>query len=87
MLDIPTELEIDANTIICYKAIEAFEKRLLLAGRNKMALGFSTSYTLQKCKGGGIMSDYEMLSLVCVIISLVLIAIDLGRNIGNPNKK
>ncbi len=87
MLDIPTELEIDASTIICYNAIEAFEKRLLLAGRNKMALGFSTSYTLQKCKGGGIMSDYEMLSLVCVIISLVLIAIDLGRNIGNSNKK
>ena len=52
-----------------------------------MALGFSTSYTLQKCKGGGIMSDYEMLSLVCVIISLVLIAIDLGRNNGNSNKK
>ena len=62
-------------------------KRLHSAGRNKMALGFSTSYTLQKCKGGGIMSDYEMLSLVCVIISLVLIAIDLGRNIGNSNKK
>ena len=83
----PSELEIDANTIICYNSIEAFEKRLLLAGRNKMALGFSTSYTLQKCKGGGVMSDYEMLSLVCVIISLVLIAIDLGRNIGNSNKK
>ncbi len=33
------------------------------------------------------MSDYEMLSLVCVIISLVLIAIDLGCNIGNSNKK
>ena len=33
------------------------------------------------------MSDYEILSLVCVIISLVLIAIDLGRSIGNPNKK
>jgi hypothetical protein len=62
-------------------------KNASLAGRNKMALGFSTSYTLQKCKGGGVMSDYEMLSLVCVIISLVLIAIDLGRNIGNSNKK
>ena len=33
------------------------------------------------------MSDYEMLSLVCVIISLVLIAIDLGRNIGNEQVK
>ena len=52
-----------------------------------MALGFSTSYTLQKCKGGGIMSDYEMLSLVCVIISLVLIAIELGCKIGSKIRR
>ena len=33
------------------------------------------------------MSDFEMLSLCCMIVSLVLVAIELGRNIGNQNKK
>ena len=38
-------------------------------------------------KGGDVMSDFEMLSLFCMIVSLVLVAIELGRNIGNQNKK
>ncbi len=33
------------------------------------------------------MSDFEMLSLFYMILSLVLVAIELGRNIGNQNKK
>ncbi len=33
------------------------------------------------------MSDFEMLSLFCMILSLVLVAIELGCNIGNQNKK
>ena len=33
------------------------------------------------------MSDFEMLSLFCMILSLVLVAIELCRNIGNQNKK
>lgn len=33
------------------------------------------------------MSDYEILSLVCVIISLVLIAIDLGCKIGSKIRR
>nr|DAF50102.1 MAG TPA: hypothetical protein [Siphoviridae sp. ctzyE57] len=35
----------------------------------------------------GAMSDFETLRLVCVIISLVLIAIELGCKIGNSNKR
>ena len=33
------------------------------------------------------MSDFEMISSFCMILSLVLVAIELGRNIGNQNKK
>lgn len=33
------------------------------------------------------MSDYELLSTVYMVISLVLVAIELGRNLGNQNKK
>ena len=33
------------------------------------------------------MSDFEMISLFYMILSLVLVAIELGRNIGNQNKK
>ena len=33
------------------------------------------------------MSDFEMISLFCMILSLALVAIELGRNIGNQNKK
>ena len=33
------------------------------------------------------MSDFEMISLFCMILSLVLVAIELSRNIGNQNKK
>ncbi len=29
------------------------------------------------------MSDFEMISLFCMIISLVLVAIELGRNLGS----
>ena len=80
-----TELEIDASTVTCYDTIEV--KKTSIGRKKYDDAGHFTSCTLQKRKGGGVMSDYEMLSLVCVIISLVLIAIDLGRNIGNPNKK
>ena len=61
-------------------------KRLHSAGRNKMALGFAP-LKLYESKGGDVMSDFEMLSLFCMILSLVLVAIELGRNIGNQNKK
>ena len=33
------------------------------------------------------MSDYELLSTVYMVISLILVAIKLGRNLGNQNKK
>ena len=32
------------------------------------------------------MSDFEMISVVYMFISLVLIAVDLGRSIGNKHK-
>ena len=67
--------------------IQSKLRKLRLAGRNKTMPGTSPLVLYKSVKGGGVMSDYEMLSLVCVIISLVLIAIDLGRNIGNSNKK
>ena len=32
------------------------------------------------------MSDFEMISLFCMIISIVLVAIDLGHNMNNHKK-
>mgnify|MGYP000175750551 CR=1 FL=1 len=43
-----------------------------------MALGFSPLNT--KVEGGEIMSDFERLYLVIMIISLVLAAIQIGRD-------
>ena len=48
-----------------------------------MALGFSPLNT--KVEGGGIMTDFEILSLVIMIASLVLNAIKFGR--GGKGKK
>ena len=55
------------------------------AGRKKMALGFSP-LTLNKSRGGEIMTDFEMLYLVIMIASLVLKAIQFGRNSNNKKK-
>ena len=55
------------------------------AGRKQMALGFSTLMR-NKSKGGEIMTDFEMLYLVIMIASLVLNAIQLGRNSNNKKK-
>ena len=55
------------------------------AGRKKMALGFSP-LTLNKSKGGEIMSDFEIISVVIMIASLVLKAIQFGRNFHNRKK-
>ncbi len=46
-----------------------------------MALGFSP-LTLNKSKGGEIMSDFEIISAVVMIISLVLKAIKFGRELN-----
>ena len=56
-----------------------------LAGRKQMALGFSP-LTLYKSKGGEIMTDFEIISVVIMIASLVLKAISFGRDIGNKKK-
>ena len=45
-----------------------------------------TSYALLKL-GGDTMSDFEMISVVYMFISLVLVAVELGRNIEKNNKK
>ena len=45
-----------------------------------MALGFSP-LTLNKSKGGEIMSDFEIILLVIMIASLVLTAIKFGRDL------
>ena len=55
-----------------------------LAGRKQMALGFSPLNT--KVEGGEIMSDFEIISVVIMIASLVLKAISFGRDIGNKKK-
>ena len=51
-----------------------------------MALGFSP-LMLNKSKGGEIMSDFEIVSVVIMIASLVLNAIRLGRETKNTKKK
>ena len=51
-----------------------------------MALGFSP-LTLNKSKGGEIMSDYEIIHLVIMIASLVLKAIKFGRDMKDKKKK
>ncbi|MDY5221682.1 MAG: hypothetical protein SPH82_14110 [Eubacteriales bacterium] len=50
-----------------------------------MALGFSP-LTLNKSRGGEIMTDFEILYLVIMIASLVLKAIQFGRNSNNKKK-
>ena len=65
-------------------AIILMEPQGFPAGRKKMALGFSP-LTLNKSKGGEIMSDLEIISVVIMIASLVLKAIQFGR--GSKNKK
>lgn len=57
----------------------------LPAGRKKMALGFSP-LMLNRSKGGEIMSDFEILYLVIMIASLVLQAIQFGRNSKSKKK-
>ena len=57
----------------------------LMAGRKQMALGFSP-LMLYKSKGGEIMTDFEIISVVIMIASLVLKAISFGRDIGNKKK-
>ena len=49
-----------------------------------MALGFSPLNT--KVEGGEIMSDFEIISVVIMIASLVLKAIQFGRNSNNKKK-
>ena len=65
-------------------AVILMEPQGFPAGRKKMALGFSP-LTLNKSKGGEIMSDFEIISVVIMIASLVLKAIQFGR--GSKNKK
>ena len=48
-----------------------------------MALGFSP-LTLYKSEGGEIMTDFEIISVVSMVASLVLKAISFGRSL---NKK
>ena len=60
--------------LLCYNVNEAPG---LPAGRKQMALGFSPP---TKVEGGEIMSDFEIISAVVMIISLVLKAIKFGRD-------
>ena len=57
----------------------------LPAGRKQMALGFSPLNT--KVEGGEIMSDFEIISVVIMIASLVLKAIKFGRDMKDKKKK
>ena len=50
-----------------------------------MALGFSPLNT--KVRGGEIMSDFEIISVVIMIASLVLKAIKFGRDMKDKKKK
>lgn len=50
-----------------------------------MALGFSPLMR-NKSRGGEIMTDFEILYLVIMIASLVLKAIQFGRNSSNKKK-
>ena len=56
----------------------------LPAGRKQMALGFSPLNT--KVEGGEIMSDFEIISVVIMIASLVLKAIKFGRDMKDKKK-
>ena len=57
----------------------------LPAGRKQMALGFSPLNT--KVEGGEIMSDFEIVSVVIMVASLVLKAIKFGRDMNDKKKK
>ena len=57
----------------------------LPAGRKQMALGFSPLNT--KVEGGEIMSDFEIISVVIMVASLVLKAIQFGRDSKNKKDK
>ena len=66
---------------LCYNASGTFG---FSAGRKQMALGFSPLNT--KVEGGEIMSDFEIISVVIMIASLVLKAIKFGRDTKNKKK-
>ena len=74
--------EIDAWVLVCYNGRGTFG---FPAGRKQMALGFSPLNT--KVEGGEIMSDFEIISVVIMVASLVLNAIRLGRETKNKKKK
>ena len=57
----------------------------LPAGRKQMALGFSPLNT--KVEGGEIMTDFEIISVVIMVASLVLKAIKFGRDDNDKKKK
>ena len=67
---------------VMVKYSEAFG---LPAGRKQMALGFSPLDT--KVEGGEIMTDFEIISVVIMTISLVLKAIKFGRDDNDKKKK
>ena len=77
-------MQINSITIICYNS-GGVSKRLYWQTRNKMALGFQPPM-LYKSKGGGIMSDFEIFSVVFMVASIVLGAVELGYALGS-NKK
>ena len=68
--------------MLCYNASGTFGSP---AGRKQMALGFSPLNT--KVEGGEIMSDFEIISVVIMVISLVLKSIKFGRDDNNKKKK
>ena len=74
--------EIDAWVPLCYNGRGTFG---FPAGRKQMALGFSPLNT--KVEGGEIMSDFEIVSVVIMIASLVLKAIKFGRDMNDKKKK
>ncbi len=73
---------LDVPNAICYTSHEVVRPS---AGRKQMALGFSP-LMLNKSKGGEIMSDFEIISVVVMIASLVLKAIQFGRDSKNKKK-
>ena len=70
-------------TFLYLRDIIAGEVHDFPKGRKTMALGFSP-LTLNKSEGGEIMTDFEIISVVIMVASLVLKAIQFGRGL---NKK
>ena len=75
-------MKIDTNAVKCYNAKEV----LRASSRKEKDGAWLFTSDAYESKGGDTMSDFEIIHLVILVATLVLAAVDFGRNSNNRNK-